>query len=75
MPKEDRAPRIRVCYFCTNAIDDIDYKDVRTMQRFVSSYGKIAPRRRSGNCVAHQRLLMHAIKRARFMALMPFTSR
>jgi small subunit ribosomal protein S18 len=72
---QDRVPRIRVCFFCTNAIEDIDYKDNRTLQRFVSSYGKIAPRRRSGNCVKHQRRLMHAIKRARFMALMPFTSR
>jgi small subunit ribosomal protein S18 len=69
------APKIRSCHFCVNAIDDIDYTDNRTLQRFVSSYGKIAPRRRTGTCVGHQRDLMHAIKRARFMALMPFTSR
>lgn len=68
-------PRIRSCYFCTNALEEIDYTDQRTLQRFVSSYGKIAPRRRTGTCVRHQRMLMHAIKRARFMALMPFTSR
>ncbi|USN53494.1 MAG: 30S ribosomal protein S18 [Candidatus Nomurabacteria bacterium] len=60
------------CHFCVNAIEDIDYKDTRLLQRFTSSYGKIVPRRRSGVCMKHQRRLAEAIKRARFMALIPF---
>jgi len=55
-----------------NAVNDIDYKDTRLLQRFTSSYGKIVARRRSGTCMLHQRKLAQAIKRARFMALIPF---
>ena len=65
----------RSCYFCTHAIDDIDYKDVRLLQRFISAYGKIVPRRRSGTCMGHQRNVSQAIKRARIMALLPFVVR
>ncbi|MBI3572709.1 MAG: 30S ribosomal protein S18 [Candidatus Kerfeldbacteria bacterium] len=65
----------RSCYFCTHAIDDIDYKDVRQIQRFTSAYGKIVPRRRSGTCLRHQRSISQAIKRARIMALVPFLVR
>lgn len=65
----------RYCYFCVNAIKDIEYKQWQTLQRFTSSYGKIVPRRRSGVCMKHQRKLAQAIKRARFMALLPFTTR
>ncbi|MBI4426221.1 MAG: 30S ribosomal protein S18 [Candidatus Kerfeldbacteria bacterium] len=65
----------RVCHFCVNAIDDIDYKDIRTIQRFMTSYAKIASRRRTGTCTKHQRKLAEAIKRARFLALVPFTLR
>lgn len=68
-------PRPRSCYFCSYAIGFIDYKDTRLLQRFMSSYGKISPRRRSGTCASHQRTLAEAIKRARFMALVPFTLR
>ncbi len=68
-------PRPRFCYFCANAVGEIDYKDTRLLQRFISSYGKISPRKRSGTCAAHQRELSQAIKRARFMALMPFVIR
>lgn len=68
-------PRIRVCHFCTNAISFIDYKDSRLLQRFTSSYGKIGQRKRTGSCAMHQRKLAQAIKRARFMALLPFTLR
>ena len=64
----------RVCYMCANAIDTIDYKDVRGLQRFTSASGKIFPRRRSGSCMKHQRVISEAIKRARFMALLPFTT-
>lgn len=65
----------RYCYFCVNAARDIDYKQSQLLQRFTSSYGKIVPRRRSGVCVKHQRKLSQAIKRARFMALLPFVNK
>lgn len=68
-----RAPKY--CHFCVNAITDIDYKDVRTIQRFMTSYAKIASRHRTGTCTKHQRRLAEAIKRARFMALVPYTLR
>lgn len=60
------------CYYCTNNKLLVDYKDILTLRRFVSSYMKIAPRRRSGLCAAHQRLVAKAIKRARQASLMPF---
>ena len=56
-------------------IKDIDYKNVQLLQRFLSSYGKIVPRKRSGVCAKHQRKLANAIKRGRFMALLPFSSK
>jgi len=68
-------PKDKRCYFCTNGYTDIDYKDAQLLRRFISSYGKIAPRRRSFACAKHQRKLAMAIKRARVMALLPFTSR
>ena len=63
------------CYFCENNYNDIDYKDAQLLHRFISSYGKIAPRKRSGVCAKHQRKLATAIKRARIMALLPFVTR
>jgi small subunit ribosomal protein S18 len=65
---------VKPCHFCVNAITDIDYKDVEMLRRFTSSYAKVVPRRRSGVCTAHQRKLSQAIKRARFMALLPYTN-
>ena len=65
----------RVCYFCAQDQKAIDYKDIQTLKRFISSYAKIVPRRKSGVCTKHQRKLARAIKRARFMALLPFTTR
>jgi len=65
----------RYCHFCMNTIKDIDYKNVQLLQRFLSSYGKIVPRKRSGVCAKHQRKLANAIKRGRFMALLPFSSK
>lgn len=62
----------RMCYFCTNNIKEIDYKDTETLKRFISSYGKIVPRKRNGVCAKHQRKLAMAIKRARTIALLPF---
>lgn len=73
--KQSHAPlKERTCYLCANAIDTLDYKDVRSLQRFTSASGKIYPRRRSGACMKHQRIIAEAIKRARIMALLPFTS-
>ncbi|MBN1779179.1 MAG: 30S ribosomal protein S18 [Candidatus Buchananbacteria bacterium] len=63
------------CNFCVNNINYIDYKDAVTLKRFTSSYAKIAPRKRSGVCAKHQRSLATAIKRARIMALLPFTNK
>jgi len=60
------------CYFCVNNINDVDYKNIELLRRFLSSYYKILPRRKRGTCAKHQRKLTDAIKRARFMALVPF---
>ena len=65
----------RVCYYCVNGLSEVDYKDPTTLRKFISSYGKIAPRRRSGLCAKHQRKASLAIKKARLMALLPFISR
>ena len=63
----------KVCIFCVDKVNEIDYKDVKKLKKFVSESGKIAPRRTSGVCAKHQRALAVAIKRARIMALLPFT--
>ncbi len=65
----------RKCFFCMNNIPFIDYKDTNLLKRFLSSFAKIVPRKRSKVCVWHQRKLDTAIKRARIMALVPFTQR
>lgn len=67
-----KMPRKKVCAFCQEKIDEIDYKDVNRLKKFISEGGKILPRRMSGTCAAHQRLLATAIKRARIAALLPF---
>lgn len=74
-PSNTILPKNRFCYFCTNAITDIDYRDTQLIQRFLSSYMKVVPRKRTGTCLAHQRRLSDAIKRARFLALIPYTVR
>lgn len=61
------------CHFCVNNINDIDYKDAQNLRRFINSYMKILPSKRTGTCAWHQRKLATAIKRARVMALLPFT--
>ena len=63
------------CHFCINNAKEIDYKDAQTLRRFISSYGKIVPKRKSGVCSKHQRKLAQAIKRARIMAILPFLTR
>jgi small subunit ribosomal protein S18 len=66
--------RRKVCKFCEEKIDVVDYKDVRLIEQFVSERGKILPRRLTGTCSPHQHLLTTAIKRARNIALLPFAS-
>lgn len=68
-----RRPKRKVCSFCVDKIEHIDYKDANRLKRFVSERGKILPRRITGNCAHHQRQLTLAIKRARAIALLPFT--
>ena len=75
MIKNNITQRPKYCYFCVNNIQDIDYKDVNTLRRFISSYNKIVPKRRSGTCSSHQRKVATAIKRARIMAFLPFINR
>ena len=69
-----RRSRRKVCAFCVDKIDYIDYKDVAKLRRYVTERAKILPRRISGCCAKHQRQLTVAIKRARQIALMPYTS-
>ena len=65
-------PRKKVCIFCKNKNQTIDYKDVDLLKRFISPNGKISPRRVTGACAKHQRGVEQAIKNARIMALLPF---
>ncbi|MEI6288209.1 MAG: 30S ribosomal protein S18 [bacterium] len=65
----------RYCFFCVNSIDHMDYKHSQILRRFISSYSKIVPRKRSGVCSKHQRQLAEAIKRARIMAILPFVTK
>jgi len=64
-----------VCYFCSHGIKHLDYKETEILGKFTSNYMRILPRKRIGTCAKHQRKLAQAIKRARFMALLPFTNR
>src|ERR687890_615441 len=66
--------RKRVCKFCVEKIEYIDFKDLKTLQQFIPERGKILPRRISGTCALHQRKLQNAIKRARIAALIPFAT-
>ena len=63
----------KTCRFCEDRVDVIDYKNWKLLRRFITDRGKIVPRRISGNCAWHQRRLTTAIKRARHLALLPFT--
>jgi small subunit ribosomal protein S18 len=65
----------KYCYFCVNNVDYIDYKNNNILRRFISSYSKIVPRKRSNVCAKHQRKLSEAIKRARIMAILPFVTK
>ncbi|NLO93400.1 MAG: 30S ribosomal protein S18 [Clostridiaceae bacterium] len=86
--KRDRAPRSggrdgrrgmrrarrKICQFCVDKVDSIDYKDLMKTRKYLSEKGKILPRRISGCCAKHQRQLTVAIKRARHIALLPYTT-
>ncbi len=65
-------PKRRVCHFCRDGVEVIDYKDHTKLRRYISDRGKIEPRRRTGTCAKHQRALARAIKRARHLALLPY---
>ena len=69
----EKTERRKVCIFCEDNNKEIDYKDVATLKKFISERGKIIPRRITGNCAKHQRALTVAIKRARHVALLPYT--
>lgn len=69
-----RRPRRKICHFCADRIETIDYKDIARLRKFVSERAKILPRRATGTCAAHQRELTVAIKRARQVALMPYVN-
>ncbi|MEW6307989.1 MAG: 30S ribosomal protein S18 [Bacillota bacterium] len=68
-----RRPKRRICSFCVDKVEDVDYKDAGRLKRYISERGKILPRRISGNCARHQRQLTVAVKRSRTMALLPYS--
>lgn len=72
MKKPYKTAKKKVCAFCTEKVNSIDYKDVNKLRRYITEKGKILPRRQTGVCAEHQRELTTAIKRARVMALLPF---
>ena len=79
MPPRPKNPRYRrtrrkPCAFCVEKVQDIDYKAQPRLRKFVSDRGKIIPRKTTGTCASHQRMLAAAIKRARIIALLPYTS-
>lgn len=69
-----RKTRKKACQFCVDKVAEIDYKDVAKLRRYLTERAKIVPRRMSGTCAKHQRQLTTAIKRARIIALLPFTT-
>ena len=70
--KFKKTSRKKVCSFCVDKVETIDYKDVAKLKKYITEKGKILPRRQTGTCAKHQRELATAIKRARFMALIPY---
>ena len=69
-----RRPRRKVCQFCVDKVEHIDYKEIARLRRYINERGKILPRRMSGTCAKRQRQLSVAIKRARAIALLPYTA-
>jgi len=79
MPPRPSARQKRIppanCFFCTQDVTNIDYKETAILRKFISAQAKILPPRKTGVCAKHQRRLAQAIKRARFLALLPYTTR
>ena len=73
-PQRARRPNKKVCMFCVDKVEHIDYKDAAKLRRFISERSKILPRRTTGTCAMHQRQLTEAIKRARQIALLPYVT-
>ncbi|MBV8066398.1 MAG: 30S ribosomal protein S18 [Candidatus Eremiobacteraeota bacterium] len=71
---KERRPKRKPCSFCTERAIAVSYRDVPRLKKFVSERGKIVPRRISGNCAKHQRMLTTAVKRARLIAFLPFVT-
>lgn len=72
--KPFRRPKKKVCQFCADKTQEIDYKDYEKIKKFVSEKGKILPRRVTGTCALHQRKVTEAVKRARTIAILPYTA-
>ena len=72
--KKKKFRRKKVCRFCADKIESVDYKEVHKLRRYTTERGKIIPRRITGNCARHQRVLTAALRRARSIALLPFSS-
>lgn len=71
----DREPQVKKqCYFCSNKLSTVDYKDAQTLRRFMSPHAKILNHNRTGTCPKHQRMVTKALKHARHMALLPFVA-
>ena len=73
-PSKKQMARKKVCIFCADGVDEVDYKDVAKLRKFITEKGKIVPRRMSGTCAKHQRIVTEAVKRAREMALLPYVA-
>lgn len=73
-PRRGGRRRPKVCLFCVDKADHVDYKDLEKLRKYVSERGKIVPRRVTGNCAKHQRQLTEAVKKARHMALLPYST-
>jgi small subunit ribosomal protein S18 len=75
MNTQQQPTEAKSCYFCSNNINILDYKDVILLRRYINSIGKIIPVRRTGTCAKHQRIVAQAVKRARIIGLLPFVAR
>ena len=73
-PAKKQMSRKKVCIFCVEKTDEVDYKDIAKLRKYVTEKGKIVPRRMSGVCAKHQRIVTEAVKRAREMALLPYVA-
>lgn len=70
-----KAPQVKTCILCENAINTLDYKDPDTLRRFVSPQGRINAPKRTGSCARHQRIVEQAVKRSRVLGLLPYITR